>query len=198
MAENNKKNNDIKQGNNKEQEAVSSSNKESKKVENEISLEDKLKDSEEKLLRSLAEIENQRRRFEKEVRDAFEFGSFNFAKESLAILDNLERAKLAIKADEKLKNNKDLDKFLENITIIENDLISIFEKNRISKINTKDKKFDPNFHQAMSEIEDIEAAPGTILQEIQAGYMLGERLLRPALVGVAKKVEKNADKTEKK
>ena len=198
MAENNKKNNDIKQGNNKEQEAVSSSNKESKKVENEISLEDKLKDSEEKLLRSLAEIENQRRRFEKEVRDAFEFGSFNFAKESLAILDNLERAKLAIKADEKLKNNKDLDKFLENITIIENDLISIFEKNRISKINTKDKKFDPNFHQAMSEIEDIEAAPGTILQEIQAGYMLGERLLRPALVGVAKKVEKNADKTEEK
>lgn len=198
MAENNKKNNDIKQGDNKEQEAVSSSNKESKKVENEISLEDKLKDSEEKLLRSLAEIENQRRRFEKEVRDAFEFGSFNFAKESLAILDNLERAKLAIKADEKLKNNKDLDKFLENITIIENDLISIFEKNRISKINTKDKKFDPNFHQAMSEIEDIEAAPGTILKEIQAGYMLGERLLRPALVGVAKKVEKNADKTEEK
>ena len=198
MAENNKKNNDIKQGNNKEQEAVSSSNKESKKVENEISLEDKLKDSEEKLLRSLAEIENQRRRFEKEVRDAFEFGSFNFAKESLAILDNLERAKLAIKADEKLKNNKDLDKFLENITIIENDLISIFEKNRISKINTKDKKFDPNFHQAMSEIEDIEVAPGTILKEIQAGYMLGERLLRPALVGVAKKVEKNADKTEEK
>ena len=198
MAENNKKNNDIKQGNNKEQEAVSSSNKESKKVENEISLEDKLKDSEEKLLRSLAEIENQRRRFEKQVRDAFEFGSFNFAKESLAILDNLERAKLAIKADEKLKNNKDLDKFLENITIIENDLISIFEKNRISKINTKDKKFDPNFHQAMSEIEDIEVAPGTILKEIQAGYMLGERLLRPALVGVAKKVEKNADKTEEK
>ena len=198
MAENNKKNNDIKQGNNKEQEAVSSSNKESKKVENEISLEDKLKDSEEKLLRSLAEIENQRRRFEKEVRDAFEFGSFNFAKESLAILDNLERAKLAIKADEKLKNNKDLDKFLENITIIENDLISIFEKNRISKINTKDKKFDPNFHQAMSEIEDIEVAPGTILKEIQAGYMLGERLLRPALVGVAKKIDKNIGKTEKK
>tara|TARA_B100001057_G_scaffold126724_1_gene125647 strand:- start:158 stop:754 length:597 start_codon:yes stop_codon:yes gene_type:complete len=198
MVENNKKNNDIKQDGNKEQEAGNSSNEKSKKVEKEISLEDQLKDKEEKLLRSLAEIENQRRRFEKEVRDAFEFGSFNFAKESLAILDNLERAKLAIKADEKLKSNKDLDKFLENITIIENDLISIFEKNRINKINTKDKKFDPNFHQAMSEIEDIEAAPGTILQEIQAGYMLGERLLRPALVGVAKKVEKNADKTEKK
>ena len=173
----------------------------SKKLEDEvkeITVEKKLKDTEEKLLRSLAEIENQRRRFEKEVKDAFEFGSFNFAKESLAILDNLERAKLAIKNDEKLKENKDLGRFLENITIIEKDLASIFEKNRINKIDTKDKKFDPNFHQAMSEIENVEAAPGTILQEIQAGYMLGERLLRPALVGVAKKIEKNEDKKEKK
>ena len=192
MTENKKKNDEIKQ------EEVNSSNEKSKTEENEITLEEKLKDKEEKLLRSLAETENQRRRFEKEVKDAFEFGSFNFAKESLAILDNLVRAKLAIKTDEKLKDNKDLDKFLENITIIENDLISIFEKNRIIKINTKDKKFDPNFHQAMSEIENDEATPGTILQEIQAGYMLGERLLRPALVGVAKKVEKNEGKTEKK
>jgi len=149
-------------------------------------------------LRSLAEIENQRRRFEKEIKDAFEFGSFNFAKESLAILDNLERAKIAIKNDEKLKSNKDLDKFLENITIIEKDLISIFEKNRINKIDTNDKKFDPNFHQAMSEIEDDKASPGTILQEIQSGYMIGERLLRPALVGVAKNIEKNKDKKEEK
>jgi len=173
----------------------------SKKLEDEvkeITVEKKLKDTEEKLLRSLAEIENQRRRFEKEVKDAFEFGSFNFAKESLAILDNLERAKLAIKNDEKLKENKDLGRFLENITIIEKDLASIFEKNRINKIDTKDKKFDPNFHQAMSEIEDAEALPGTILQEIQSGYMLGERLLRPALVGVAKKVVKNIDKKEQK
>ena len=192
MTENNKKNDGI------EQEEINSSNEKPKDKEKEITLEEKLKDKEEKLLRSLAEIENQRRRFEKEVRDAFEFGSFNFAKESLTILDNLERAKLAIKTDEKLKDNKDLDKFLENITIIEKDLISIFEKNRINKINTKDKKFDPNFHQAMSEIEDIGAAPGTILQEIQAGYMLGERLLRPALVGVAKKIEKNEGKTENK
>ena len=198
MTENNKKNDNIQQGDDKEQEGVNSSNEKPKNEGKEITLEEKLKDKEEKLLRSLAEIENQRRRFEKEVKDAFEFGSFNFAKESLAILDNLVRAKLAIKTDEKLKNNKDLDKFLENITIIENDLISIFEKNRINKINTKDKKFDPNFHQAMSEIEDVEAAPGTILQEIQAGYMMGERLLRPALVGVAKKVEKNEDKIEKK
>ncbi len=198
MTQNNEKNDNIEQGDDKEQEGVNSSNKKPINEEKEITLEEKLKDKEEKLLRSLAEIENQRRRFEKEVKDAFEFGSFNFAKESLAILDNLVRAKLAIKTDEELKNNKDLDKFLENITIIENDLISIFEKNRINKINTKDKKFDPNFHQAMSEIEDVEAAPGTILQEIQAGYMMGERLLRPALVGVAKKVETNEDKIEKK
>ena len=148
----------------------------------ELTIEERLAESEDKLLRSLAEIENQRRRFEKEIKDAFEFGSFNFAKESLAILDNLERAKLAIKNDEKLKTNQDLDKFLENIVIIEKDLISIFEKNKIRKIETKGKKFDPNFHQAMSEIEDEKAEAGTILQEIQAGYMLGERLLRPASV----------------
>ena len=164
--------------------------------------EEKLKEAEEKLLRSLAEIENQRRRFEKEIKDAFEFGSFNFAKENLATLDNLQRAREAIRSDEKLKDNKDLDRFLENINIIEKDLISIFEKNRIKKIDTKDKKFDPNFHQAMSEIEDDKAEPGSIIQEIQAGYMLGERLLRPALVCVAKKKDKkdeeNKDKKEKK
>ena len=155
--------------------------------------EEKLKESEEKLLRSLAEIENQRRRFEKEIKDAFEFGSFNFAKENLATLDNLQRAREAIKNDEKLKENKDLDKFLENINIIEQDLISIFERNRIKKIVSKNKKFDPNFHQAMSEIEDDKTEPGTIIQEIQAGYMLGERLLRPALVSVAKKKEIKED-----
>ena len=161
----------------------------------EKSLEEKLKESDDKLLRSLAEIENQRRRFEKEIKDAFEFGSFNFAKESLAILDNLQRAKLAIKNDENLKKNKDLDKFLENITIIEKDLVSIFERNRIKKIEVNNKKFDPNFHQAMSEIEDESKDTGSILQEIQSGYMLGERLLRPALVSVAKK--KTPEKDEK-
>ena len=176
-------------------EEVSTFNKEEVKKQ---SLEEKLKDSEDKLLRSLAENENQRRRFEKEIKDAFEFGSFNFARESLAILDNLERAKLAIKNDENLKVNKDIDKFVENITIIEKDLISIFEKNKIKKIDTKDKKFDPNFHQAMSEIEDKKKEPGTILQEIQAGYMLSERLLRPALVGVAKKSPENEENLEKK
>ena len=163
-----------------------------------ISIEEKLKETEEKLLRSLAEIENQRRRFEKEIKDAFEFGSFNFAKESLAILDNLQRAKEAIKNDEKLKNNKDLDKFLENLNIIEKDLVSIFEKNRIKKIDTNNKKFDPNFHQAMSEVEDDKIDPGTILHEIQSGYMLGDRLLRPSLVGISKKKsskdQENSDK----
>ena len=167
------------------------------KAEN-LTIEQKLKETEDKLLRSLAELENQRRRFEKEIKDAFEFGSFNFAKENLAILDNLQRAKEAIKNDEVLKSNKDLDKFLDNISIIERDLISIFEKNRIRKIDTKGKKFDPNLHQAMTEIEDEKAEVGTIIQEIQSGYMLGERLLRPALVGVAKKKNsKNAAKDEK-
>ena len=167
------------------------------KVE-ELTIDQKLKDTEDKLLRSLAEIENQRRRFEKEIKDAFEFGSFNFARESLAILDNLQRAKSAIKNDEILKSNKDLDKFLENISVIEKDLISIFEKNKITKIEAKGKKFDPNIHQAMAEIEDDMSEVGSIVQEIQPGYMLGERLLRPALVGVAKKKSsKNQEKEEK-
>ena len=165
----------------------------------ELSVEEKLKDTEDKLLRSLAEIENQRRRFEKEIKDAFEFGSFNFAKESLAILDNLQRAKIAIRNDKALEDNKDLDKFLENINVIEKDLLSIFERNNIKKILAKDKKFDPNLHQAMTEIEDDKKEPGTVIQEIQSGYMLGERLLRPALVAVAKKNNsKNEQKDEKK
>jgi len=168
-------------------------------VKKEKTLEEKLSELEDKLLRSLAEIENQRRRFEKEIKDAFEYGSFNFAKESLAILDNLQRAKLATRNDETLKENKDIDKFIENITIVEKDLVNIFEKNRIKKIDTKDKKFDPNLHQAMSEIEDEKSETGSILQEIQAGYMLGERLLRPALVAVAKKkTSDNEGKKDKK
>ena len=179
-----------------------SKNKNNIEKNKEATVEEKLKEAEEKLLRSLAEIENQRRRFEKEIKDAFEFGSFNFAKESLAILDNLQRAKDAIKNDEKLKENKDLDKFLENINVIEKDLVSIFEKNRIKKIEVIEKKFDPNFHQAMSEIENNDKDPGTILHEIQSGYMLGERLLRPALVSVSKKKaskdRENKDKKDEK
>ena len=169
------------------------------KEKKEINFEEKLKETEDKLLRSLAEIENQRRRFEKEIKDAFEFGSFNFAKESLSILDNLQRAKDGIKNDPQLKENKDLDKFLENIDIIEKNLISIFEKNNIKKIEAIGKKFDPNIHQAMTEIEDEKSEVGSVVQEIQSGYMLGERLLRPALVGVAKKKNsKNEEKEEKK
>ena len=195
-------------GNNKQkntslkEEDLKSPKDQNEEVNKELSVEEKLKETEEKLLRSLAEIENQRRRFEKEIKDAFEFGSFNFAKESLAILDNLQRAKDAIKNDEKLKNNKDLDKFLENINIIEKDLVSIFEKNKIKKIETNEKKFDPNFHQAMSEIEDEKRDPGTILHEIQSGYMIGDRLLRPALVSVSKKKsskdQENKDKKDEK
>ena len=198
MSENNKQ----KQETSQQGEIKASENQNNKEKKKELSIEEKLKETEEKLLRSLAEIENQRRRFEKEIKDAFEFGSFNFAKESLAILDNLQRARDAIKNDEKLKNNKDLDNFLENINIIEKDLVSIFEKNRIKKIEVKEKQFDPNFHQAMSEIEDDNKDQGTILHEIQAGYMLGERLLRPALVSVSKKKaskdQENNDKKDEK
>ena len=153
----------------------------------EESLEKKLKETEEKLLRSLAEIENQRRRFEKEIKDAFDFGGFNFAKEMLTSLDNLQRAKKSITEDEVLKSSKEFKKFLNNIDIIEKDLISTFEKNKIKKINCINKKFDPNFHQAMLELEDDKVEPGTILQEIQSGYMFGERLLRPSFVGISKK-----------
>ena len=171
----------------------------SEEKKEELTVEQKLKEAENKLLRSLAEIENQRRRFEKEIKDAFEFGSFNFAKESLAILDNLDRAKNAIKNDEVLKTNKDLERFLENISIIEKDLVTIFERNRITKINAKGEKFNPNLHQAMAEIEDENSEVGTIVQEIQCGYMLGKRLLRPALVGVSKKkISKSEEKSEKK
>ena len=169
----------------------------SEKKPKEINFEEKLKETEDKLLRSLAEIENQRRRFEKEIKDAFEFGSFNFAKESLAILDNLQRAKIAIKNDKALKDNKDLDKFLENLNVIEKDLLSIFERNNIKKILAKDKRFDPNLHQAMTEIEDDKKEPGTVVQEIQKGYMMKDRLLRPSLVGVTKKREEKAEKATK-
>mgnify|MGYP000002631766 CR=1 FL=1 len=164
----------------------------------EFSIEDKLKDTQDKLLRALAEIENQRRRFEKETKEAFEYGGFNFARETLTVLDNLQRAYQSIKNDETLKNNKDLNKFLENIEIIERDLITIFEKNNIKKINCLKEKFDPNNHQAMLELEDETVSPGTVLQEIQPGYFYKDRLLRPSFVAIAKKKdEKNDEKKEK-
>ena len=169
-----------------------------KEEKKELSVEEKLKDTEDKLLRSLAELENQRKRFDKDIKEAIDFGGFNFARENLAILDNLQRAHLSIKNDPALKGNKDLDKFLKNIEIIEKDLISIFKKNKIEKIDTTNKKFDPNFHQAMTEIENDQVETGTIVQEIQAGYMLGERLLRPSMVAVSKKSVKKEGKNEEK
>ncbi len=166
-----------------------------KEEKKELSIEDKLKETESKLLRTLAELENQRRRFEKETKEAFEFGGFNFARETLSLLDNLQRAQLSIKNDAVLKNSKDLEKFLKNIEVIEKDLISIFEKNNIKKIKCLKEKFDPNLHQAMLEIENDKQEPGIVMQEIQPGYMFGDRLLRPSFVGVSKKKsDKKKDK----
>ena len=163
---------------------------------NPINLEVKLKDTEDKLLRSLAEIENQRRRAEKEIKEAFDFGGFNFAKETLALLDNLQRAQTSIKNNEDLKKSNEFKKFIEHIEIIQKDLISIFEKNNIKPIDSLNKKLDPNFHQAMMEIEDDTKEPGTIIQEIQKGFTIKDRLLRPSLVGVSKKVTIKEEKTE--
>jgi len=166
-------------------------------TQTEEKIEDKLKVVEEKLLRTLAEMENQRRRFEKERQEAFEFGGFNFAKESLSLLDNIDRATTSFKTDEKLKNNKDLNKIIEGIEVIKDDLVSIFKKNGVNAIKCIDQKFDPNFHQAMLEIEDSTNESGIVIQEIQKGYMMKERLLRPSLVGVTKKRDKNPDNTIK-
>tara|TARA_B110000014_G_scaffold55783_1_gene37672 strand:- start:403 stop:969 length:567 start_codon:yes stop_codon:yes gene_type:complete len=161
-------------------------------------LEDKLKTIEDKLLRSMAEVENQRRRFEKERQDAFDFGGFNFAKESLSLLDNIERAISSFKNDENLKENHNLDKIIDGIEIVKKDLESIFKKNGVEAINCLNKKFDPNFHQAMLEIENDSKESGTVIQEIQKGYMMKNRLLRPSLVGVAKKSdEKQGNDKEK-
>ena len=164
----------------------------------EPTIEEKFKEVQDKLLRVLADSENQRRRYEKETREAFEYGGFNFARETLSLLDNLHRAHQSIKNDESLKENKDFNKFLENIQIVEKDLVTIFEKNDIKKIDCLNKKFDPNNHQAMLEMEDENVEPGTILQEIQPGYFFKDRLLRPSFVAVAKKKEVKKDEHEEK
>ena len=161
----------------------------------EETVEDKLKSVQDKLLRAMAEMENQRRRFEKEKQEAFEFGGFNFARESLSLLDNIDRAIISFQNDESLKNNKDLNKVIDGIEIVKKDLISIFKKNDIEPIDCINKKFDPNFHQAMMEIEDNTKDHGTVLQEIQKGYMMKDRLLRHSLVGVAKKREEKSQKS---
>ncbi len=158
--------------------------------------EEKIFELEDKLARSFAEMENQRRRFEKEKEDAFEYGGFSFAREALNLIDNLERSKQILLNDETLKNTEALKKTLEHFNIINKDLISIFSKNKIKPIECLNKKLDPNFHQAMIEIEDDQKEPGTIVQEIQKGFTIKDRLLRPALVGVAKKSEKKLKKNE--
>ena len=178
--------------NNLQPEDISSDEKEQIK---ESSPAEKITELEDKLARTFAEMENQRRRFEKEKQDAFEYGGYNFAKEALSLIDNLERSKNVLENDDKLKETEALKKILDHLNVIKKDLISIFEKNDIKPIDSLNQKLDPNFHQAMIEIEDDTKDPGTIIQEIQKGFTIKDRLLRPSLVGVSKKVEKN-DKNE--
>jgi len=170
----------------------------SKEEKVELTPEDKIKELEEKLTRTLAEMENQRRRFEKEKDDAFEYGGFSFARESLNLIDNFDRAKQSLENDEKIKNSDLLQKVLDHLDIIKKDLISIFKKNNIEEIIAVDKKLDPNLHQAMMEVEDDNKEPGTIVQEIQKGFKMKDRLLRPSLVAVSKKTEKKEEKIEEK
>jgi len=162
----------------------------------EITPEDKVLELEDKLARAFAEMENQRRRFEKEREDAFNYGGFAFAKETLNLIDNLERSKQILENDEVLKNSKALKKTLEHFEIINKDMVSILSKNGITALDSIGKKLDPNLHQAMMEINDDQKEPGTIVQEIQKGFMMKDRLLRPSLVGVSKKTEKQEEKSE--
>ena len=166
------------------------------KEKKDILPEEKILELEDKLARTFAEMENQRRRFEKEKNDAFEYGGFAFAKEALNLIDNLTRSKLILENDEKLKDTEALKKALEHLDIINKDLINTFTKNNIKPIECLNKKLDPNLHQAMIEIEDDQKEPGTIVQEIQKGFMIKDRLLRPSLVGVSKKTEKEVEKNE--
>ncbi len=162
----------------------------------EVTPEEKIAELEDKVARTFAEMENQRRRFEKEKDEAFEYGGYSFAREALNLIDNLERSKQVLETDEKLKGTEALNKSLQHLDIIKKDTISIFEKNNIKPIECLNKKLDPNFHQAMMEIEDDTKEPGTIIQEIQKGFTIKERLLRPSLVGVSKKISKKDEKTE--
>ena len=178
---------------------VEDKNPESEKEEEEkLSPEEELKQIKDKLARTFAEMENQRRRFEKEKEDAYEYGGYSFAKEALNLLDNLERSKAALENDEKLKDTEALKKILEHLNIINNDMLSIFKKNNIEPVKSINEKLDPNLHQAMMEIEDDTKEPGTIVQEIQKGFMMKDRLLRPSLVGVSKKKAKEVEKEDQK
>ena len=168
-----------------------------KENEKKLTPEEKVIDLEDKLSRAYAEMENQRRRYEKEKDDAFEYGGFSFAREALNLLDNLDRSKISLSNDEKLKNSDSLKKITEHLDIIQKDMISIFKKNSIEPISSIDKKMDPNFHQAMMEIEDDNKEPGTIVQEIQKGFMMKDRLLRPSLVAVSKRRPESKENSEK-
>ncbi len=170
--------------------------REAKEGFKETTPEEKIAELEDKVVRTFAEMENQRRRFEKEKEEAFEYGGYSFAKEALNLIDNLERSKQILETDEKLKGTEALKKSLEHLDVIQKDTISIFEKNNIKPIESLNKKLDPNFHQAMMEIEDNAKEPGTIIQEIQKGFTIKDRLLRPSLVGVSKKTSKKDEKTE--
>ena len=158
--------------------------------------EEKIADLEDKVARTFAEMENQRRRFEKEKEDAFEYGGYSFAKEALSLIDNLDRSKQVLENDEKLKETEALKKIIDHLDIIKKDLLTVFEKNNIKPIDSLNKRLDPNLHQAMMEIEDDTKEPGTIIQEIQKGFTIKDRLLRPTLVGVSKKVTKKEEKTD--
>ena len=163
---------------------------------NELSTEDRIKDLEDKLTRTYAEMENQRRRFEKEKDDAFEYGGFAFAREALNLIDNLVRSKISLENDEKLKNTEALKKTTEHLEVVYKDMISILKKNNIEEIKSIDQKLDPNLHQAMLEIEDENKEPGIIVQEIQKGFIMKDRLLRPSLVAVSKKPTKKEKESE--
>ena len=160
--------------------------------------EQELETLKDKLARTFAEMENQRRRFEKEKEDAYEYGGYSFAKEALNLLDNLERSKAVLENDDKLKDTEALKKIIEHLNIINNDMLSIFKKNNIDPIKSINEKLDPNLHQAMMEVEDDTKEPGTIVQEIQKGFMMKDRLLRPSLVGVSKKKTKEEQKEVQK
>ncbi len=197
------------ENNNHQSEKLNVDTEDSKSKNNEKDLEDKeqvkeilpekeIENLKDKLARTFAEMENQRRRFEKEKDDAFEYGGFSFARESLNLLDNLERSKSSLENDEKLQNTETLKKVIEHLDIVNKDIISIFKKNNIEQIKSVNEKLDPNLHQAMMEIEDDTKEPGTIIQEIQKGYMMKDRLLRPSLVGVSKKKLEEDDNKNKK
>mgnify|MGYP001375332117 CR=1 FL=1 len=162
----------------------------------ELSPEEKIIELEDKLTRTFAEMENQRRRFEKEREEAFDYGGYSFAKEALSLIDNLERSKQVLKNDEKLKNSEALKKTLEHLDIIYKDVLSVFSKNNIKPIESLNKRLDPNLHQAMMEIEDDQKETGTIIREIQKGFTIKDRLLRPSLVGVSKKSQNNNEKDQ--